>query len=102
MLTRLFIRVGWSRDDAKWVYAQVATVAALISSNMFDVPYWAGYLGIPLSPTALHWIFALSAFVLWMAGRYNTSPLPSAAAMESGAVPGSPVNVELKEAGVKP
>lgn len=91
MLTNLFIRWGWSRNDLKWILLQISTVAALISSNVFDVPYWCGYLGIPLSPTVLHWIFALSALVLWVAGRYNASPLPSANAMASGTVPNSPV-----------
>lgn len=91
MLTNLFIRFGWSRDDLKWGLLQLSTVAALISSNVFDVPYWCAYLGIPLSPTVLHWIFALSALVLWVSGRYNSSPLPSANAMASGNVPGSPV-----------
>lgn len=90
MLTNLFIKLGWSRDDWKWLFLQIASVAALISSNVFDVPYWADYLGIPLSPTVLHWIFGSSALILWIAGRYNSSPLPSGQAMASGVVKGSP------------
>ena len=89
MLTNLFIKLGWSRDDFKWLFLQIVAVAALISSNVFDVPYWADYLGVPLSPTALHWIFGISALVLWLSGRYNSSPLPSGQAMASGVVKGS-------------
>ena len=78
-LAALFASWGWSRDDWKWLWLQIVPVAALISSNVFDVSYWMGYLGIPLSPTALHWIFALSALVLWVAGKMDSSRLPSAA-----------------------
>lgn len=90
MLTNLLIRFGFSRDDLTWLWLRLVTVAGLISSNVFDVPYWMAYLGIPLSPMALHWIMATAAVVLWLAGRYNASPLPSAAAMRAGVVPGSP------------
>jgi hypothetical protein len=90
MLTNLLIKFGFSRDDAIWFWLQVVSVAGLISSNVFDVPYWAAYLHVPLSPTALHWIFAVTALVMYVAGRHDTSPLPSAAAMEFGMVPGSP------------
>jgi len=90
MLTNLFIRLGWSRDDLKWPVMQVVTVASLITSNVLDVPYWFGYLSIPLSPTHLHWILAGAAFVSWVAGQNRASKLPSARAMASGTVPGSP------------
>lgn len=82
MLANLFIKLGWSRDDAKWLWAEIITVAGLISSNVFDVPYWMAYLHIPLSPTALHWIFAICALVLYVAGKHDSSPLPSAAQAE--------------------
>lgn len=90
MLTNLFISRGWSRDDLKWFWLQIVAVAGLVSSNVFDVPYWMAYLGIPLSPKALHWIFALVALVLWIAGKYDASSLPSKQAMVSGSVSNSP------------
>lgn len=91
-LTNLFIRLGWSRDDLKWPATQIVTVAALISSNVFDIPYWSAYLGIPVSPTVLHWILALSALVLWIAGQHSATSLPSRQAMASGMVPGAPTS----------
>ena len=93
MLTNLLIRFGISRDSLWWFWLQVVSVAGLVSSNVLNVPYWMAYLHIPLSPTALHWIFAVSALVLWFAGKHDTSPLPSARRMASGSVPGSPVAV---------
>ena len=101
MLTNLFITLGWSRDDLKWFVLQLVAVAGLITSNAFDVPYWCAYLGIPLSPTALHWIFATAAVVLWLAGKYNSSPLPSEKAMASGVVPGSPPSTVTIDGGPK-
>jgi hypothetical protein len=101
MLANLMIRLGWSRDDLKWLLLQLATVAALITSNVFDVPYWCAYLGVPLSTTVLHWIFGVSTLILWIAGRYNSSPLPSARAMAAGVVPGSPASPLTIEGSIK-
>lgn len=90
MLTNLFIRLGWSRNDLKWPIAQIVSLAGLISSNTIDLPYWAAYLSVPLSPTSIHRILVAAAVVLWLAGRYNASPLPSARAMASGFIPNAP------------
>lgn len=79
MLSRFFIDRGWSRDDLKWPVAQVLSAAALVTSGFIDVSYWAGYLGIPLSTTGAHWIQAIAVIVLWIAGKYDRSSLPSAA-----------------------
>jgi len=91
MLTNFFIRMGWSRDDLKWPILQIVSVAGLIASNTLDLPYWAAYLGIPLSTTALHWILTVAAIISWLAGTNRSSRLPSANAMASGTVVGSPV-----------
>lgn len=91
MLTRLFIWLGWSRDDWKFWWAQIVSLCALVVSGVFDITYWGNYLSIPISPTLLHWIMAVSAFVLWVSARHSATTLPSAQAMASGNVPGSPV-----------
>ena len=91
MFTRLFIYLGWSRDDWKLWWAQIITVAALIASNVFDVSYWYTYLtGAVLPALVLHWILGLAAFVLWISARHSSTTLPSAAEMAAGTVPGSP------------
>lgn len=95
MLTNLFISLGWSRDDLKFYWIQliggIVSVAGLIADNAFDVSYWAKYVGIPLSEHGLHVILAAAMGVVWIASRARRSSLPSAAAMASGSVPGSPI-----------
>ena len=76
VLGSYFTSLGWTRDDAKWFWLQIVTVATLISSNVLDLPYWAGYLGIPLSTRELHWVQAITAIVLWVSARSATSALP--------------------------
>lgn len=91
MFTRAFIWMGWSRDDWKFWWAQIVSLCALVVSGVFDITYWGNYLSIPISPTVLHWVMAVSAFVLWVSARHSATTLPSASAMASGDVPGSPV-----------
>lgn len=76
MLTKLFVSFGWTRDDLKWVYLQLVSVAALIASGVFDLVYWCDYLSIPCSPVAIRWVQAISAFVLWVSARNASSKLP--------------------------
>ncbi len=92
VIANLMIRLGWSRDDLKWPLAQLVTVAGLITSNVINVPYWFGYLGIPISELNVHRLMVAAIIILWVAGKYNSSPLPSGAAMASGAVPDSPAS----------
>ena len=100
MFTRLFIRFGWSRDDYKFIWAQIVSICALVVSGLFDITYWGNYLSIPISPTLLHWIMAVSAFVLWVSARHSSTTMPSAQAMASGSVPGSPLDSYKKTGGV--
>jgi hypothetical protein len=76
MLTNLFITLGWTRDDWRWLWTQVLSVALLITSGIIDVPYWAGQLGIPLSTVGLHWVQVLCIAALWVSGKYDSSSLP--------------------------
>lgn len=92
VLTNVFIRLGWSRDDRKWLVAQIVSAATLITSNAINLAYWFAYLGIPISEVAIHRILVLATIILWLAGRYATSNLPSQATMASGSVPGSPAS----------
>ena len=78
MLANLLIKLGWTRDDWKLVWLQVVAVASLITSNVIDLTYWLGYLGLPVSTTFVHWVMVLAIIILWIAGKYSTSPLPGA------------------------
>lgn len=82
-LANFFNSLGWTRDDAKWVWGQIVSIAALIVSNVFDVHYWAGYIGINLSVTELHVITVVATAVLWLSGKMNSSNLNSKAAMQA-------------------
>ena len=77
-LAAMFIALGWSRDDWKWLWLQLGAVAALVASGVFNVEYWATYLGLTLTPIALHWIQALAVSILWVSGKMDSSHLPSA------------------------
>lgn len=76
MLSRFFIRHGFTRDDAIWVWGQVCGAAAAIGSGAFDLPTWAAYLGLAISTTAQHWITAAAVVILWLSGKMNYSRLP--------------------------
>lgn len=77
MLANLFIHLGFTRDDAIWVWGQFCGAAAAIASGVFDLHYWAGYLGLNISVTAQHWITAIAVFILWLSGKMNYSHLPA-------------------------
>jgi len=76
MLTALFLRLGWTRDDQRWLWMRLIAAASLIASGVIDVPYWAAELGVALTPVWLHRIQALAVALLWMSGQYSTSSLP--------------------------
>jgi hypothetical protein len=75
MLSSLFTSLGWSRDDAKWIWGQVVSAAAAIASGVFDLSYWASYIGIHLSVTQVHIITVVAVFILWLSGKMATSNL---------------------------
>jgi hypothetical protein len=88
-LALLFASWGWTRDDWKWAWLQVGSVAALIASGVFNVEYWATYLGLTLTPIELHWIQALAVLVLWISGKMDSSHLagaPSTPAVKGGTI----------------
>lgn len=87
LLTRCFLRLGFTRDMVLWLVLKLVGVASLIVSGVFDLPYWAGYLGLRLSPTVDHWIIAASVGILWLGGQYSTSALPSKAELETVSLP---------------
>ena len=77
MLTNLLLSLGWSRDDKHWAVLQAVSFATLIAGGTVDLSYWFPYYGIPApSPVVEHWIMGVAAFVSWLSGKYNTSPLP--------------------------
>lgn len=76
MLSNWLFWNGFTRDDEIWWWGQLCGVAAAIASGVFDLHYWANYVGLPFSEQAQHIVTAIAVFVLWLSGRMNTSPLP--------------------------
>ena len=80
-LTKIFTDLGFrapTRDDWKFVAAQVVGVASLIAANVVDLPTWFAYIGIPLTVIWVHRISVLATVILYLGGRYGKSPLPGA------------------------
>lgn len=75
LITDLFTRLGISRDDAKWLWAQVVTLAGAITAGVIDLSSLGTYLGVTLSPAHLHQIIAVCMAIGWFAGAMRTSPL---------------------------
>jgi hypothetical protein len=75
-LTQLFAKLGFSRTDAKWVWAEIVGGAALIAANVSDLPYWATYVGFHITDLSVHRISVLATIILALGGHYGTSPLP--------------------------
>ena len=89
-LTRALINLGFTRDMALWFWTKIVAVAAIIVSGVFNVSQWFAYCGIPISDTTLHRITAGAAIILWFAGSYSQSPLPSKAEVNSVTPPHVP------------
>lgn len=80
MITALFLRLGWTRDDTKWVWLRVLAVAGMVatgvSSGALDLFGLSTWLGLAISPVTAHRLYALCVGVLWLGGKYDTSTLP--------------------------
>lgn len=76
MLANLLTALGFTRDSRIWLWGRVVSAAGIFMSGVFDLNYWATYLGFQISPTVSHWITALSVLVLWISGKQAHSELP--------------------------
>lgn len=75
-LTSLFLKFGWTRDDAKWLWIQILTLGTLISSGVFDLASWFTYIGVPVTEITIHRILAVVAVILYIGGKFDKSSLP--------------------------
>jgi hypothetical protein len=74
-LTTLFTRLGWTREDRKWLYLQVVGAATLIVTNTTNLPAWFAFIGVHATPVDIHRLEMLAAVILAIAGHFRTSPL---------------------------
>lgn len=70
-ITNLVQALGLTRDSAIWFWGRLTSGALLIVSGFVPLDAY-------LSERAQTWLRAAAVIVLWIAGRYDTSPLPGA------------------------
>ncbi len=99
MVTTLFKQWGFTRDDAKWVWGQWLGAAAAIASGLFDMNYWANYLGFQVSPKVEHIITVIAVASMYLSGKMNASKLPGDPAKSFPVAP--PIDLKPVEAAVK-
>lgn len=75
-LTNILIRLGFTRDSAMWLWGRIIGASAAIASGVFDLTYWANYIGVPLSERGNHIITVVAVGILWISGKQATSHLP--------------------------
>lgn len=76
MLVNLLINLGFTRDDQKWFWGRVVGAAAAVASGIFDLHYWAEYVGLHPSVTAIHIVNVVAITILWVSGKQDRSHLP--------------------------
>lgn len=76
MLSSWLMSLGLTRDSGVWFWSRVSAVAALVASGAVDVLGIADWLGIHLSDHHAHWVTAICVAVLWIGGKFDSSPLP--------------------------
>ena len=74
-LTALFTRLGWTREDRKWLYLQVVGAATLVLTNTTNLPAWFALIGVRATPVDIHRLEMLATIILAIAGHFRTSPL---------------------------
>jgi hypothetical protein len=70
------IRFGLTRDSKLWLWSRITAVLALVASGAIDITGIGSELGLTISPVAARWVALVSTAVLWLSGKYDTSPLP--------------------------
>jgi hypothetical protein len=71
MLTNLILQLGLTRDSLVWFWGRLVTASTILAAaGPFDLmdPY--------LSDDAQKWVVLVAVIILWLAGRYDSSPLP--------------------------
>jgi hypothetical protein len=81
-LTTVVTQTGLTRDSRVWLWSRITAIAAIVASGAVDVVGLSDWLGIHLTATAAHWVTAVAVIVLWVGGKYDSSPLPGSSKEE--------------------
>lgn len=68
-ITSLVTSLGLTRDSAVWFWSRLTSGALLVISGLVPLDAY-------VSPGQQKWLRIVAALVLWLAGRYDASPLP--------------------------
>lgn len=76
MLTNLLLTLGLNRDHWAFLLGKVVSIAALITTGVLDVGYWACDIGLDITSHQVHLVQVGAVVVLYLSGQYSTSQLP--------------------------
>lgn len=71
MLTNAIISLGLTRDSLLWFWSRLVSGALLIVSGLVPLDAY-------VTPTQHKILTVSAAVVLWLGGKYDSSPLPGA------------------------
>lgn len=72
-MTSFLISMGITRDSFIWFWSRLTMGAILITTGFVPLDPYVGYKWA-------NFIHILSVVILWLAGKYDSSPLPGAGA----------------------
>lgn len=70
MIAEQLRSLGFTRDDAVWLYSRIVAGAALLTSGLVDLTKWG------FTPGWVRAITIASVILMWFSGKYDSSPLP--------------------------
>jgi hypothetical protein len=78
MLATFLAAKGFTRFSPTWLWSKLVALAFIVAAAGPDfITSKFAWLGMPLTPVECHWVLAGAVTVLWLAGKYDASPLPS-------------------------
>ena len=69
MLTNWLLALGFTRDSAVWLWGRLTSGALIIATGLVPLDAYIGTTGQKT-------LTVVAAIVLWLSGKYDTSPLP--------------------------
>jgi hypothetical protein len=73
MITNLFLSLGLTRDSLVWFWSRLVSGAAIVLSIVVSGSH---ILDPYVPPSAMKVLAILAVLVLWLAGKFDSSPLP--------------------------
>lgn len=71
MMTNTLISLGLTRDSLAWFWSKLVTAALILISGTNVIP-----MDDYISAANQKWLTLVCVVILWLAGTYDSSPLP--------------------------